>query len=79
MKDNCNLGNIKKSPVLKHKSPKISIELDRSIPKFPYLSNNLYNITKIKKQKVTIFDQFSTENVEIDGSVTSRYEPIHKD
>jgi hypothetical protein len=49
MKDNCNLGNIKKSPVLKHKSPKISIELDRSIPKFPYLSNNLYNITKINK------------------------------
>lgn len=47
MKDNCNLGNIKKSPVLKHKSPKISGELDCYSPKFPHLSNNLYKNTKI--------------------------------
>lgn len=48
MKDNCNLGNIKKSSVLKHKSPKLSSELYCPTPKFPHLSNNLYNITKLK-------------------------------
>ena len=78
-----NLNVSKRSPILKHKAVRPNVGYDAVSPFFNQISHKLYYIKNLDlKKKIVILDEFSIQNIkegskeDIDGAITSRYEPI---
>jgi hypothetical protein len=78
-----NLSSTKKSPTSKSKYTKQSTAQEMSNQIFKEISDKLYDLKNNDlKKKIVILDEFSIQNLregthdDIDGAITSRYEPV---
>lgn len=78
-----NLSLGKKSPTSRSKANKQSLPIDASSTIFTEISHKLYDIKNLNpKKKIVILDEFSIPDPkggfseDIEGAITSRYEPV---